>query len=125
MRQVLQLTKLEILDLSKNRITSIPEDIKKLTSLRFLAVSRNRITRLPYALGEMSSLGKLKYDDNPIEFPPPEALQMSVDSSASAFEAEREKDICQKVKRFLRAAAVKDKLRTVSEEDLRYYEPST
>ena len=35
--QVLQLSKLEILDVSKNRITAIPEDIKKLTSLKFLA----------------------------------------------------------------------------------------
>lgn len=122
--QVLQLTQLEILDVSKNRITAIPEDIKKLTSLKYLAVSRNRITRLPFALGEMSSLGKLKFDENPIEFPPPDALKLSSDSSASAFEAEREKDICQKVKRYLRGAAVKEKLKTVSEEDLRYYEPS-
>ena len=122
--QVLQLNQLEILDVSKNRITAIPEDIKKLTSLKFLAVSRNRITRLPYALGEMSSLGKLKFDENPIEFPPPEALKLTAESSASAFEAEREKDTCQKVKRFLRAAAVKEKLKATSEEDLRYYDSS-
>lgn len=96
-----------------------------MTSLKFLAVSRNRINRLPYALGEMSSLGKLKFDENPIVFPPPDALQLSSDSSASAFEAEREKDICQKVKRFLRAAAIKDKIRTVPEEDTRYYAPPT
>ena len=94
-----------------------------MTSLKFLAVSRNRIARLPYALGEMSSLGKLKFDENPIEFPPPDALKLSSDTSSSAFEAEREKDICQKVKRFLRAAAVKEKLKTVSEEDLKYTNP--
>ena len=116
------MTQLEILDVSKNRISEIPEGIKKLTALKYLAVSRNRITKLPYALGEMSSLGKLKFDENPITFPPPEALKLSTDPSASAFEAERETDICQKVKRFLRAAAVKEKLKTVSEDDLRYNE---
>ena len=118
--QVLQLSQLEILDVSKNRISSIPEDIKNLTSLKFLAVSRNRITRLPYALGDMSSLGRLKFDENPIVFPPPEALaSLSGSLSASAFEAEREKDLCQKVKRFLRTSAVKDKLKPASEEDVR------
>ena len=46
-----------------------------MTSLKFLAVARNKITRLPLALGEMGSLSKLKFDENPIEFPPPDALK--------------------------------------------------
>lgn len=117
---MLQLSKLEILDLSRNKLTSIPEDVKSLTSLKFLAVARNRITRLPLALGEMHSLGKLKFDENPLEFPPSEVYKLSPERS-SAHETERDKEICQKVKRFLRATAVKQKLRAFSEEDLRYH----
>ena len=63
--QILQLSKLEILDLSKNRLVSIPEDINRLSSLKFLAVARNRITKLPLAIGDMNSLGKLKFDEKP------------------------------------------------------------
>ena len=117
---MLQLSRLEILDLSKNRISSIPEDINKMTSLKFLAVSRNKITRLPLALGEMNSLGKLKFDENPIEFPPPEVYQPSQDHMTSSLEIEKVVDVCQEVKKFLRATAIKQRLRTHSEEDMRY-----
>ncbi|GAB7365235.1 hypothetical protein MBLNU230_g6320t1 [Neophaeotheca triangularis] len=115
---VLQLSSLEILDISKNKIISVPEDIKNMSSLKFLAVARNRITRLPLALGEMNSLNKLKFDENPIEFPPPEALRPQEDRFVTSIEYEQEKDICQQVKRFLRQAALREKLRTNSEEDL-------
>ena len=117
--QVLQLSKLEILDLSKNKIVGVPEDIKKMTSLKFLAVARNRITRLPFALGDMTSLSKLKFDENPIEFPPPDALKPSPERSISALEAEKEKDVCQRVKRFLKAAALRERLKPTSEEEQR------
>ena len=116
---MLQLSKLEILDVSKNKIGGIPEGIKNLSSLKFLAVSRNRIVRLPYALGEMNSLSKLKFDDNPIEFPPPEVYKASPDRSTLSVEGEKVKDVCQEVKKFLRAAAIKQKLGSHSEEDLR------
>lgn len=116
---MLQLSSLEILDISKNKIISVPEDIKNMSSLKFLAVARNRITRLPLALGEMNSLNKLKFDENPIEFPPPEALRPQEDRFVTSIEYEQEKDICQQVKRFLRQAALREKLRTNSEEDLR------
>lgn len=117
---MLQLSSLEILDLSKNRIVSIPEGIKNMTSLKFLAVARNKITRLPLALGDMPSLSKLKFDENPIEFPPPDALKPAVNHVNSSIEAEKEKDVCQQVKRFLKAASLRERLRAHSEEDLRY-----
>nr|POF10125.1 leucine-rich repeat-containing protein sog2 [Quercus suber] len=117
--KVLQLSSLEILDISKNRITSIPEEIKNMTSLKFLAIARNRITRLPLALGEMNSLHKLQYDENPIEFPPPEALKSSADRIGSTMESEKDKDACQQVKRFLKATALRQRLRPTSSEDLR------
>lgn len=117
--QVLQLSSLEILDVSKNKIESIPEDIKNMTSLKFLAIAKNRITRLPLALGDMATLSKLKFDENPIEFPPPEALKPSKDRAGPNREAEKEKDVCLLVKRYLRQCATRAKLKTESESDIR------
>lgn len=91
-----------------------------MTSLKFLAVARNKITRLPLSLGDMSSLRKLKFDENPIEFPPPEALKPSQDRAASMQEAEEEKDVCQRVKRYLRQVAAKQRPKTGAEEEARY-----
>lgn len=119
MIQVLSLNKLEILDISKNAIEGIPEDIKRMTNLKFLAVARNQIKRLPLALGEMN-LVKLKFDENPIEFPPLDALKPNADRAASMVESEKDKDMCHQVKRFMRAAATRQKMRTTSEEDMRY-----
>lgn len=125
MIQVLQLKKLEILDLSKNQIREIPEEIKSMTSLKFLAIARNQITRLPLSLGEMNSLQKLKFDENPIEFPPAEALGPPEEEMTQAQIAMKDRDGCQRVKQYLRtqkAQAMRAKLRTTSEEDLRYLE---
>jgi hypothetical protein len=113
---ILQLSKLEILDISKNRIVAIPEDIKRMTSLKFLAVARNRITRLPLALGEMGSLSKLKFDENPIEFPPPEALKQHKEK-VGTLETEKEKDMCAQVKRFLKQAALRERLMSHSDHE--------
>ena len=88
-----------------------------MTSLKFLAVARNKITRLPLALGDMPSLSKLKFDENPIEFPPPEAFKPMQSHVASLIESD--KDVCQQVKRFLKAAALRAKLKVHSEEDSR------
>lgn len=118
--QVLSLPKLEILDISKNAIDAIPEDIKKMTNLKFLAVARNNIKRLPLALGEMN-LVKLKFDENPIEFPPPDVFKPNMDSNV--VESEKDKDMCQQVKRFMKAAALRERLLSDSE-DLRYRSPS-
>lgn len=109
--QVLQLSKLEILDLSKNRITTIPEGIKRMTSLKFLAVARNKIARLPLALGDMPSLSKLKFDDNPIVFPPLDEIlkPMSAVTPLSA-ELGEEKDVCQKVKKYLKQQSLRQRM---------------
>lgn len=115
--QVLSLSKLEILDISKNQLDGIPEDIKKMANLKFLAVAKNQIRRLPLALGEMN-LVKLKFDENPIEFPPPEVLRPSNDKSL--IESEKDKDMCQQVKRFMKATSLRERLRASSDEDLRY-----
>lgn len=87
---------------------AIPEAIGRMTSLKFLAAVRNQITRLPLALGDMVSLSKLKYDDNPIEFPPPDALRSP---QAADGPLDKEKDICLVVKRYLRECAAKERVR--------------
>lgn len=111
MAQVLQLSKLEILDLSKNRISAIPEGIKAMTSLKFLAVARNKIARLPLALGDMPSLSKLKFDDNPIVFPPLDEILKSTSAHPSiAAEIGEEKDVCQKVKKFLKQQSLRQRM---------------
>jgi hypothetical protein len=117
---ILQLSKLEILDISKNRIITIPEGIKRMTSLKFLAVARNKITRLPLSLGEMASLSKLKFDENPIEFPPPEALKLQ-EESVGGLEIEKEKAACAQVKRFLKQAALRERLMSHSDHETRYF----
>lgn len=117
--QVLQLSSLEILDVSKNKIASIPEEIRNMTSLKFLAVAKNRITRLPLALGDMPSLSKLKFDENPVEFPPPDAYRPLKERAGPAGESEKEKDVCLQVKRYLRQCSTREKLRTESESDVR------
>jgi Leucine-rich repeat (LRR) protein len=117
--QVLGLPKLEILDISKNDILSIPEDINRMTNLKFLAFERNQIKRLPLALGEMSNLAKLKFDENPLEFPPATALQLPADTKAVSMN-EREKELCLQVKKFLRTASIRAKMRIGSEDDSRW-----
>ncbi len=87
-----------------------------MSSLKFLAVARNNIRTLPLALGEMPSLQKLKFDENPIEFPPPDALKLPKKTGASSLEAEREKETCKLVKAFLKDVAVKQRVRTTEEE---------
>lgn len=117
--QVLTLHKLEILDISKNVIDSIPEDIKRMTSLKFLAVARNQIKRLPLALGEMN-LVKLKFDENPIEFPPPEALKPFTNRVNAPVESEKDRDMCQQVKQYMKTAATLERLKPNPEDDVRY-----
>ena len=98
-------------------IVDIPEEIREMTSLKFLAISHNRIARLPLALGDMTSLSKLRFDENPIEYPPPEAYKPLTDITGKAVQNESEKDVCQRVKRFLKAATLKQRLLGSSAED--------
>ncbi|QIW98235.1 hypothetical protein AMS68_003753 [Peltaster fructicola] len=119
-KHVLLLSQLEILDLSKNELTVIPETIKAMTSLKFLAIMRNKITRLPLALGEMNNLHKLKFEENPIEFPSMEELHFSTEekNGTGMQEAEKDREMCQQVKRVLKNKALRQRLmRSPSEEE--------
>lgn len=123
--QILSLTQLEILDLSKNDLTSIPEDIKRMTSLKFLAIARNKISRLPIALGSMPNLHRLKFEDNPIVFPSLEELHMhDISDKNGATDVNRDTEVCLQVKKFMKGVMKSKALRqrllkSSSEEDAR------
>lgn len=63
---MLGLTQLEILDVSKNKIDHVPEQISKMKALRVFSVQNNRIQDLPLCLGSISTLRMLKVTGNPL-----------------------------------------------------------
>ena len=71
----------------------------------------------------MTNLGRLKVDENPITFPPPDVFKPSRDKTASRVDVQRSSDVCQNVKRFLKETANKEKQKMASEDELRYVDP--
>ncbi|HWU49419.1 MAG TPA: leucine-rich repeat-containing protein kinase family protein [Asticcacaulis sp.] len=65
---------LEILDLSGNRLSSLPHDLNRLHRLRILFCSNNRFTELPPGLGACESLRMIGFKANRIARVPPQAL---------------------------------------------------
>lgn len=111
---MLGLSHLEILDISKNKITALPENINRMTSLKFLGLTQNRVTRLPVSMGEMQSLARLKFDDNPLEFPPREVYTLPSAPSSPAYDPI--KYVCTEVKKFLREFA-KEQAKAAADDD--------
>lgn len=60
---------LEILDVSKNNLRSLPDEPGRLAQLRVLSLSNNHLTKLPGYLVHFASLRVLKVDQNPLEWP--------------------------------------------------------
>lgn len=96
------MTSLEILDVSRNKIKSIPAKIANLTSLKVLAIAKNKIEELPVCLGDINSLQVLKLDGNQLVFPPPEVCTIKDNAPSPANENERDAVIATQVKRFMR-----------------------
>ncbi len=65
---------LEILDLSGNELTSLPDDLPRLHKLRILFCSDNRFTELPAVLGQCSQLSMVGFKANRIRIVPAAAL---------------------------------------------------
>ena len=113
------MTSLEILDVSKNKIRVIPDEIANLTSLKVLAIQKNKIEKLPICLGDISSLQVLKLDGNPILFPPPEVCTIKDNTPSPSNENEKDAVIATQVKKYMRSFLTREKLRIESEEDER------
>jgi hypothetical protein len=65
---------LEILDLSGNALTSLPDDLHRLTRLRILFCSENQFTELPPVLGACAALSMVGFKANRIRHVPAAAL---------------------------------------------------
>lgn len=105
------MTSLEILDVSRNKIRSIPYKIANLTSLKVLAIAKNKIEELPVCLGDINSLQVLKLDGNQLVFPPPDVCTIKDNAPSPANENERDAVIATQVKKFMRQHASKQRQR--------------
>lgn len=103
---------MEILDLSRNKISEIPNDIESLKALRVFSIQHNSIEDLPNGLGNTSTLRMLKMTGNPWE---PGIKRILSTSDTTKDDNERDTMLTPKIKEHLRARAVKD-----SGEDARY-----
>lgn len=63
---IFELTQLEVLNLSNNRLINIPESIAKLSNLNGLYLNNNQITSLPRFIINLSNLTKLYLSNNQI-----------------------------------------------------------
>lgn len=68
-QQLTGMANLEILDLSKNQITSFPAEPGQLASLKVLSLNHNRLYTLPSYLTTFDNLKVFKVASNPLEWP--------------------------------------------------------
>lgn len=74
-REILELAEtLEVLDLSGNRLSELPDDFARLKNLRIVFFSGNAFTELPTVLGRLPNLEMVGFKSNPITRVPPDAL---------------------------------------------------
>jgi Leucine-rich repeat (LRR) protein len=72
-----QLSQLQQLYLSGNQLSTLPEAIGQLSQLQVLYLSSNRLRTLPEAIGQLSQLQKLDLSDNQLSTLPEAIGQLS------------------------------------------------
>lgn len=65
---------LEILDLTGNALSTLPDDLDRLKKLRILFCSSNQFTELPTVLGRCTSLSMIGFKANQISYIPEDAI---------------------------------------------------
>ena len=73
------LTNLSTLNLARNLLTSVPAELGNLTNLRMLDLSGNELTSVPAELGRLTGLETLNLADNQIQSLPKEFLNLSIE----------------------------------------------
>lgn len=73
-----RLTNLRVLDASGNQMTGVPAEVGKLRNLRTLDLSNNRLTGLPLELGQLSNLETLDLSGNDIAKQDLDAIRKSI-----------------------------------------------
>jgi len=69
---------LEILDLSGNELTELPDEISSLRKLRILFLSNNRFTAFPKVLAQLPALDMVGFKANQIKYIPENAIPVSL-----------------------------------------------
>lgn len=65
---------LEILDVSNNQLSSLPDELKQLTKLKIIFASNNNFTTLPAVLGQCPNLEMIGFKSNKINHVPESSL---------------------------------------------------
>lgn len=68
--EIIELSKLKILNVSNNKLKFLPDTMGSLKNLNILDISDNPLTKLPKSLGEAQKLIELKLDNVDLIYPP-------------------------------------------------------
>lgn len=69
---------LEVLDLSDNQLSSLPDELAQLHKLKIIFVSNNNFTELPSVLGQCENLEMIGFKSNQINHVPEDALPVQL-----------------------------------------------
>lgn len=71
-KEILKLTKLQYLDISKNSISELPDSIDVLKDLQYFACSKTGLKTLPKEIGKLQHLTYLNLNQNDLQYLPPQ-----------------------------------------------------